>query len=513
MFVEPYLLTIPVEIMEYILALLAADGEPYAIAALAATCRLLYNMVYESPDSHLWREIFLTTFDDPRPTRRIAYGRVYTMPFNHINRTRTDDVYTPTEEIPFDWGAEYRRRIWAERYIRSLPVDTERPPSLTFKTAYTLPCNYDASDFPSYSGHANLRALDAILSALDTAATLPPAPDLLSSRSLASISRLLSHDLDVGLDTSTSTSTVSPTPAPAPSADLEPNYATNPSRNIAWVRALLSARLPRPWVARLTCAPHTAWERTLEAQAMFRLLCATGWFPRPQPASMADVEALAAAGGRAVERWRDELDERVDVRNNARRRVYNMEYPRAIRGWGPFLPYCEESPYVVDEQDEGVEEMDSDDGEWYYGEQGSGDGEEDGVVGPEGDVVERASAAFRIPSHLLTPDWAFLASVRIVIDANMRENGWEGLDGISELDAVRIGRWPAQRKVQESGGECMVGGGEKARMPKRNMGRKPTANSVEGWDWAGVEGIWRQVDLCSTWDSSENVFIGAAYAG
>lgn len=224
---------------------------------------------------------------------------------------------------------------------------------------------------------------------------------------------------------------------------------------------------------------------------MCKLLCATGWLPRPQIASVADVEALAAAGAQAIERWSDERDERVDVRSNARRRVYNMRYPRAVRGWGPFLPYCEESPYVFDdigEQDEGVEEMDSDDGE-----QGSGHGEEDGIV----DVVERASAAFKIPSHLLTPDWAFLASARIVIDANMRENGWEGLDGISELDAVRIGRWPAERKVQESGNECMVGEGEKAKMPRRNMGRKPTASGIEGWDWAGVEGIWRQVVLCS----------------
>ena len=102
--VGPYLLTIPVEIIEYILTLLAVDGEPHAIAALAAACRLLYNMVYESPDSHLWREIFLTTFDDPRPTRRIAYGRVYIMPFNHINRT--DDVHLHLQKKSPSTGAQ-----------------------------------------------------------------------------------------------------------------------------------------------------------------------------------------------------------------------------------------------------------------------------------------------------------------------------------------------------------------------------------------------------------------------
>ena len=366
-------------------------------------------------------------------------------------------------------------------------MDTQRSPNLKFRTEYTRPCNHDVSDLPHYSVDANLRALDAILSALDTAATLSPAPDLLSSRSSGSISRLLSHDLYAGLDASGA-----PTPA-ASLTDLEPNYATHPSRNIAWVRALLAGRLPRAWTARLMCASDAAWERTREGQAMCKLLCATGWLPRPQSASMADVEALVAAGAWSVERWRDEREERVHVRNNARRRVYNMRYPRAVRGWGPFLPYYEESPYVVDEEDEGGEEMDSDDGEWYCGEQEDGYLDEDGAFGPEADVVKRASAAFRIPSHSLIPDWAFLASVRIVIDANMRDTGWEGLNGISELDAVRIGRWPAERKMQESGGECMVGEGEKVKMPKRNMGRKPTASSVEGWDWAGVEGLWRQV--------------------
>ena len=370
-------------------------------------------------------------------------------------------------------------------------MDSEHAPNLKLRGRYTIPCSYDGSEPPQYTPEANLRALEAILSALDTAATLPPAPDLLSSRSLGSVSWLLSHDLNPSLGPAADA-----TPERA-LADLEPNYPAHPSRNIAWVRALFPTRLPHGWAALLVCVgvcecardPACAWEGTREGQALHRLLCATGRVPRAQAAgtSMADVEALAALGRAEVEHWRDERVERADARNRARRRVYNMRYPRAARGWGPFLPYCEESPYAVDAQSGGDEEMDSDDGEWYDGEQG----EEDEVVDFEGDIIKRASAAFRIPSHLLTPDWAFLASVRIVIEANMRENGWEGLNGISEWDAVRIGRWPAERKGQELGDEHMVGEGEKVKMPKRNMGRKPTADSVEGWDWAGVEGIWR----------------------
>ena len=369
-------------------------------------------------------------------------------------------------------------------------MDSEHTPNLKLRGTDIIPCSYDSADLPQHTAEANIRALEAILSALDTAATLPPAPDLLSSRLLGSLSRLLSHDLNPVLDTTTAD-----TSTPEHAAELEPNYTAHPSRNIGWVRALFAARLPRAWAERLAYALDPAWEGAREGQAMFRLLCATGWIPRPQYASMADVEALAAMGAREVERWRDERVERVDARNNARRRVYNMRYPRAARGWGPFLPYCEESRYVADELVEGDEEMDSNDGEWYYGEQGDehGDkeGEEGGVVRVEGDIVKRASAAFRIPSHLLTPDWAFLASVRIVIEANMRENGWEGLNGISAWDAVRIGRWPPEREGQELGDGYMTGEGKKVQASKRDMGRKPTADSVEGWDWAGVEGIWR----------------------
>ena len=97
-----YLLTIPVEILEYVLTLLAADGEPRAIAELAATCRELHSLVYGSSSSHLWRAIYLTTFDDPRPARRIVYGRVYTIPLN--NMLHIDDIY-PQKKSPLS-GAQ-----------------------------------------------------------------------------------------------------------------------------------------------------------------------------------------------------------------------------------------------------------------------------------------------------------------------------------------------------------------------------------------------------------------------
>ena len=33
------------------------------------------QLVYEAPDSHLWRELFLSIFDDPRPVLKLNNAR------------------------------------------------------------------------------------------------------------------------------------------------------------------------------------------------------------------------------------------------------------------------------------------------------------------------------------------------------------------------------------------------------------------------------------------------------
>ena len=106
-----------------------------------------------------------------------------------------------------------------------------------------------------------------------------------------------------------------------------------------------------------------------------------------------------------------------------------MRYPRAARGWGPFLPYYQESPSAVDdddEQDEGGEEMDSDGGDSYYEEQGGSHGGDGGVVDSGGDAVKRVSAAFRIPSHLMTPE----GIPRERTDCDRREYARERVGGV-----------------------------------------------------------------------------------
>ena len=60
------ILTLPPEIIEQVLISTAAAGFPHAIAAFAQTSKSNHALVSDTKDQHLWREVFLTTFDDPR---------------------------------------------------------------------------------------------------------------------------------------------------------------------------------------------------------------------------------------------------------------------------------------------------------------------------------------------------------------------------------------------------------------------------------------------------------------
>lgn len=86
---SPALAALPSELIEHIVVLTAARGFPTAPAVLAQACRRLRGVIYHTDDQHLWRELFLVTFDDPRRHPDVA---------NHAD---------------FDWGTAFRTRVWA----------------------------------------------------------------------------------------------------------------------------------------------------------------------------------------------------------------------------------------------------------------------------------------------------------------------------------------------------------------------------------------------------------------
>lgn len=70
-----HILLLPSEVAEAIVLWTAIEGFPTAIASLAQTCRSFRDLIYNPSDTHLWREVFLTTFDDPRD---LYFARVCT---------------------------------------------------------------------------------------------------------------------------------------------------------------------------------------------------------------------------------------------------------------------------------------------------------------------------------------------------------------------------------------------------------------------------------------------------
>ena len=81
--------SLPSEITESVILFLVDN--PFSIASFAQTCRYHRSLIYQSADEHLWRNLFLTLYDDPRSV-------------NHLVRDAVERV---------DWAEEFRKRAWA----------------------------------------------------------------------------------------------------------------------------------------------------------------------------------------------------------------------------------------------------------------------------------------------------------------------------------------------------------------------------------------------------------------
>jgi hypothetical protein len=108
--------TLPPELIEQTLILAALYGFPSAIAHLSCTCRYFHQLVYCSTDNHLWREVFLTTFDDPR----LVLGRIKSATtFSPGNVSKKGNGgCSRTGEAGFDWEHEFMRRMDAMRVMK-----------------------------------------------------------------------------------------------------------------------------------------------------------------------------------------------------------------------------------------------------------------------------------------------------------------------------------------------------------------------------------------------------------
>lgn len=484
---------VPAELIEVVLVMAAASGNPNSIAALSQTSKFFYHLIYCCPDQHLWREIFLTTFDDPRP----ALNHMSIMSGGH-------------PDLELNWTQEYIDRISAARYIRR-PVQTMAPVSP----------QSDVFHIP-----ASLSVVKALLSVITTSLPFPSSPPI---------------SLTILTDFPESNTRFAPMINSPPFPPLLLLFTANYSAmlgsvNVMWLQDLLEIGFPpeltrtlmaklsfdvqghAPYQPTLTSASH--WDGSEVGQLFHKLICCTGFIPITAPApELTDTSAPRAWPTASTSTPSDSAsasdededihplpitcprspvytseEQSADARTLARRRVYDMRYLGPARMWGPFKPVRRDTTDSLESTQ--LEILDENENEANDEEDDDDDDNDLGLMGFE--HMNR----HRIPDlnppiepYELIPDYVWLASARIVVEANLRE----AFKQSPHPTAFPMGDiFPHMRKMHT----MCIGGSPGYWDAWANRSRKGSENGkgkqdeVEGWDWAGVSGIWKR---CVCW--------------
>lgn len=508
----PKIFALPSELVEEALVISAARGFPSAIAALGSSCQRFHHLVYSSADHHLWREIFLTTFDDPRSIMKL------------LSNTTTIGPGEGSKDIMFDWAGEFQRRIKAEKLFRKFNNATPKLLDFFSQSDQVSHLSLSSVPLPLTISQDSLvddsltltTALETVISVLETAAPFQSrhSNDLPSRRSFPPVVML--H-----------ISSTSP-----------PEFI---SRNSRWVNEILKTGYPPILVKRYLLAKHQPskplkvtediWTTYPEEGQMFhKLVFRKGFIP------------VTTARGSDVP-WKtlqSVQDQSVSARQVARSNVYNLRYLRPERSWGPFLPpngsLCDvggksrsNSNFPNFEQElfqytlSNVEQALSDsEDEDFVPIEGDLDGDADD---DEEDVrrfpfaPRRFDPKFVMPDpHEVKPDYTYLAAARILVEMNLREiltandpfiepdpallEAWPiasdavVVDALASLDFTRMGGvpefWEKSWVVPDPGEELgslsikpMV-----QKMSRKGKGKATEIEWIRGWDWAGVAGHW-----------------------
>ncbi|KAH9938773.1 uncharacterized protein BXZ73DRAFT_44464 [Epithele typhae] len=530
------ILALPTELVEEILISTAEEGFPLAISAFAQTCKATRSTVYQTDDNHLWRSVFLTTFDDPRGS---GGGPGWTACMESAGADADE----------FEWGTHFRRRIWAANHFR--------------RHVGALPSNPQHAD--DVDVLQNVRVFDSLLSVIKTALPCPPTivlsfptpPDAADPPTVPASCYPTFPPLPHAL------SNISPTGGPTTSG--RSFGAALRAKNTVWVESLLANGYPSRISALFS---GDRWHGGLMGQELpeheFRemqlaghLIACTGFVPAPSPqkpspspasptsSPAASTDSATPPSSSSAEDEADAEDDHMSkerqlkrARRLARKRVYNMHYLSSARHWGPYLRVPSNREVgAADGEDflqhilalfqvqpgpppqHGEADEDDEDDQATLGDNDDGDDDDDDddpnydpekddthVAGEESetstaggvdeDEEEQVEPGTPPPPTQLRADWAYLAAVRVVVEANLRESVGSGHDlrGLFSLDGLRPGSapWDAAWYKQHSDADAIT----KAASVLKGKGKHKEDAEVTGWDWAGVTGIWKR---CVCW--------------
>ncbi|KAI9056274.1 hypothetical protein FKP32DRAFT_1586153 [Trametes sanguinea] len=307
--------TLPTEILEDIIVAVVASGSAETVAAVAATCRNMFNAVYKAEDQHLWRSIYRTIFDDPRNLR----GRC----------------------LDLNWKSGFTDRVWTRRFIKQRLQRSCHP----FRR------------FPAMRYHLGVPGLDTgHIKSWQTLSSIISTSLRATSQPICSRVALVRSDqpslVQLHRETTTWPTAVQSTP---------------PSNNITWLRGLLVKGLPSAliddlilqrvaWFAGQRCYP---FEIVMSQSAVVTLL---GSLPPSDPEEDQDPPADPPSptpqhepGDLLILPQRLQCDRALSI---ARGRVFDMRYVSPRRNWGPYLRVPPETP---EDEEEEVDSNDSDD--------------------------------------------------------------------------------------------------------------------------------------------------------
>ncbi|KAJ3857123.1 hypothetical protein EV368DRAFT_30998 [Lentinula lateritia] len=454
--------SLPLEVTEQILVECAFYGLPESIASFSQTCRMYFDLVYGNTDSHLWREIYLTTFDDPRP---------------RLNILRRPTASDPAEGRSYVWMNEYQLRIRAGKLVRGTTVDPRTLASslnALSSTATSLPPQLpDLIESPSTRDSASIAWLKRVLSqgippALVRRLTFRKSDHVLSipernimhpswERSSAGRAFYKLFFL-IGLDavlTSEHADEEERYNLRSRTREIEESTATE-AKQRALARTVARHRVYNlPYLSADRC-----WGPFLRAQS-----------PPPPPDN-------------------DDDDLLVSGLNSSSKNVDGKD---------------QEDESDTEEHSESELEQDATSEMSFF----------DDDVGDDGNFFAPTSGSPQIfPSRpdLVYPDWAFLSAARLVITENLRERYGSNIPmwpwftttaaveatreillrmGVPGIEALRMGSAPAFWTCR---GTKEGWTGIKAEEQEQEMST-PWKNDkdvefVDGWDWAGAEGRW-----------------------
>ncbi|KIY47226.1 hypothetical protein FISHEDRAFT_73057 [Fistulina hepatica ATCC 64428] len=513
---SPTFLSLPEEILEEVIVSISQGGSASSISVISQVCRSLRQFVYLSPDGHLWRRVFLATFDDPRvaPILRDSFcedGGPSSI--HHLAHFLSTYPHLPV----FQWRTEYQRRIAsANSFKRAAHASAhesstmrkrlipEIMPAVLSVLTTSLPCMIEDCPEPQ-SGITSVpifppllrvssKSLNAAwISSIFEHGYLPQHVDILTHQAmrpnhddvLVTLCRVL---FLYGFIPSTHLH-------PSSKAALSSSSSTESSRPASWVRR--NTRLQRQY--------------------------------------------LDATDPLLLGPW-DVFVQRSGMRLWARRMVYDMSYISSRRLWGPFLPITQDSKGVRpcsrsgshsddsdnSHEDNGTEDEEVGDSEAagpssdatlssslrVFVDEGGGlqfefvptneDGDSDGSDDDDDDFVPLFHThEFRLPdakfphTHLgpaifptdpilVRPDYVFLSAARILVIENLREKINAFRHEIDEPETAAAEASVVEMFIQ---GATNVDGG--------SAGLLATLDALQNFDltrMGGVPGFWRTFD-------------------